>query len=98
MKKTTDMLNIFSLILCIVIILVILFGSRKKKYIEKFETTTVPLTDFQKQILEGVKSGNIDTNTIEQYVKENKFSKDDLNAIIRYIVDNMDKPQQTASK
>lgn len=90
MKNINNTINILSLILCVVIIIVLLFGSRQIKFFEKFESVA-PLTSFQQEILEGVKKGNVDTNMIEQYIKENKFTKEDLDTIINYIVKNMDK-------
>ncbi len=90
MKNINDKLNILSLVLCIVIIIVLLFGCRKINYFENFETS-IPLTKFQQEILEGVKNGKIDSNMIEQYIKENKFTKEDLDKIITYIVNNMEK-------
>lgn len=93
MKNTNDVLNIISLFLCVIITVALLFGCKRVTFFERFETSA-PLTAFQQQVLEGVKKGNIDTNMIEQYIKENKFTKEDLDTIITYIVNNMDKTKK----
>lgn len=82
-------LNIISLILCIIITILLLTGCNKK-YLERFENSDIKkkantLTPFQKQIVDEVKAGNIDNQTIAKYIQDKKFTKKDLEVILNHL-------------
>lgn len=91
-SKYVHYINIASAILAILIIIVLFFGCNKKR--ENFENPT-SLTDFQKQVIDDVKKGKIDNKTITGYIKDGKFTKDDLNDIIKHLAKESDKPAES---
>ena len=87
MKYTNTYLDIFNIVLCVIIIGFIIFGTNKK-CLERFENIDDKppvLSEYQKEILEGVQRGIIDNPTISKIIKEGQFKKDDLDNIIRYL-------------
>ena len=90
--KYVNYINIASAILAILIVFILFFGCNKKH--ENFENPTT-LSDFQKQIIDDVKKGKIDNKTITGYIKEGKFTKNDLNDIIKHLAEESDKPTKT---
>lgn len=91
MKDTQKYLNIFSLLLCIVIVVLLLVGCSKKNRFERFENKKkeVTIEKFQNSILEGVASGTINSNMIKRYIEEKKISKEDIDAIITKIASSV---------
>lgn len=78
-------LNMFSLFLCLVIVILLIFGCSYKR-VEHFNNTKKKnIEEFQNSIIEGVMNGKIDKKKITEYIKENKLSKQDLNGIIETI-------------
>jgi hypothetical protein len=99
MKYTNTYLDIFNIVLSVIIIGFIIFGTNKK-CLERFENIDdkLPnLSEYQKEILEGVQRGIIDNPTISKIIKEGKFKKEDLDNIIRYLAhsDNITKTAST---
>ena len=90
-SKYIKYINIASVILAILIVFVLFFGCNKRR--ENFENPTT-LSDFQKQVIDDVKKGKIDNKTITGYIKEGKFTKDDLNDIIKHLAEESDKPEK----
>ena len=91
-SKYVHYINIASVILVILIVIILFFGCNKKR--ENFENPT-SLSDFQKQVIDDVKKGKIDNKTITGYIKDGKFTKDDLNDIIKYLAEESDKPAKS---
>lgn len=91
MKDTQKYLNIFSLLLCIVIVILLLVGCSKKNTFERFENKKkeVTIEKFQNSILEGVANGKINSNMIKRYIEEKKISKEDIDAIITKIASSI---------
>jgi hypothetical protein len=89
MKYTNTYLDIFNIVLCVIIIGFIIFGTNKKCF-ERFENIEdkLVLSDYQKEILEGVQRGIIDNPTIQKIIKEGEFKKEDLDNIIKYLALN----------
>ena len=74
-------LDLLSLLLVIIITVMLIWGCNKSK-VERFENK---LTDFQSQIVDDIKKGNINNDTIKKYLSENKLKKEDIDAIIKFL-------------
>jgi len=74
----------FSLMLCAVIISVLLAGCSKTK-VENFQNDKKKIEKFQNNIIEGVMSGVIDKNKIQEFINNGNLSKKDLDEIINKI-------------
>jgi hypothetical protein len=57
---------------------------------EGFETEK-ELSDFHKQIVDDISSGKIDNVTISNFIKDGKVTKDDLDVIIKHLVNKDNK-------
>jgi hypothetical protein len=90
MKRNTY--YIAATVLLLIVLAFVYYGYTWNKTREGFETeTSKELSDFHKQIVEDITSGKIDNVTISNYIKDGKVSKDDLDVIIKHLVnkDNM---------
>lgn len=77
------------MILCVIITILLLTGCNKK-YLERFENPSqssqeIHLSPLLQEIVDDVKSGKIDNKTITKYIRENKFTKNDLELVIAYL-------------
>jgi len=82
-------LDIMSLILCVIITILLLIGCNKR-YLERFENEAESsldtyLSPFLKEIVDDLKAGKIDNKTITKYIRENKFTKKDLEKVLAYL-------------
>lgn len=77
-------LDLLSLLLVIIITIMLIWGCNKSnvRKVERFENK---LTDFQSQIVDDIKKGNINNDTIKKYLSENKLKKEDIDAIIKFL-------------
>ena len=82
--KIAEFINVLSGILFFIIIVMIVFGCQVNVQ-EQFQNKK---ENFQNEIIDQVKGGKIDIKMIEQYIKEKKLSKDDLDAIIKAVNEN----------
>jgi hypothetical protein len=82
LQQLIKYIDIISIILIILILILIFFGCFKFQRIEGFDNE---LTDYQKQIIQGVKGGNIDSTLITKYIQEDKIKMEDLNKIIQHL-------------
>jgi putative sterol carrier protein len=83
--KIAEFMNVLSGILFFIIIVMIVFGCQVNVQ-EQFQNKK---ENFQNEIIDQVKGGKIDIKMIEQYIKEKKLSKDDLDAIIKAVNENV---------
>jgi hypothetical protein len=83
--KIAEFINVLSGILFFIIIVMIVFGCQVNVQ-EQFQNKK---ENFQNEIIDQVKVGKIDIKMIEQYIKEKKLSKDDLDAIIKAVNENV---------
>jgi uncharacterized membrane protein len=91
-------LNIISIVLLFIILFIILFGCRGKRYRERFtnnnekeekEQSKKPtLSPFENNILEKLSNGSLSTEAFTNLIKEEKFTKDNLNNVINYVEHN----------
>jgi hypothetical protein len=82
LQKLVKYVDMMSMILIVIILILIFFGCFRFKWVEKFENE---LTDYQKQIIDGVKGGNIDSKLITSYIQEDKLKMEDLDKIIQHL-------------
>lgn len=75
-------LNTLSIVVCLIILFNVTYGSCKKVYTESF---TNNLNVFQSQLVKDVKQGKIDNSLIQQFIKENKISKKDVDNIVSFV-------------
>lgn len=68
-------------IIFLLIIFITLFGC-KFQFQENYENKP---NNVQSEIIDQVKTGKIDVHMIEQYIKEKKLNKEDLDTIIRAV-------------
>ena len=85
LQNIVKILDILCGVLVIIILIIIFFGCFKKNSFERFENT---LNEHQKQIIEGVKGGKIDSELISKYIKEDKLKKEDLDTVVSYLLEN----------
>lgn len=85
--KVEKIINAGSLILVLLIIYLVIFGCNKAlRTYENFENKkSSKLTEFQAEILDKIKKGVVDTKYISQMIRDNKFSKEDLDKIISHV-------------
>ena len=83
MKAIKMYLDIFNVILCIIIIGLVIFGS-KKKCTEGFENT-IQLSSHQQNFLQGVQTGILDNAAIQGMIREGGIQKDDIQRIIDFL-------------
>jgi len=80
------LLLIISLILSILILISVLYGCKYTNYkIEKFENNDSMLDKFEKNLLDGIKNGKVNSDHINDMIKTNKFTKKNLDNMINYI-------------
>lgn len=86
-KLTTiaEYLNILSAIIFFIIVVLTVFGCNYSSYSEGFTNKKEKKENFQNEIIDQVKGGKIDVQLIEKYIKENKLTKEDLDAIIKAV-------------
>ena len=89
LKTYLDILNV---ILCVIIIGFVLFGSNKK-CLERFDNLP-ELTEQQKNFLLGVQNGIIDNAVIQTMIRDGGVQKEDIQRIINYLA----KQPQTSAK
>ena len=82
LTKIAEYINILSAIIFFVIVVLSVFGCKLNRQ-EGFENNK--RENFQNEIVDQVKSGKIDVQLIEQYIKEKKLTKEDLDAIIKAV-------------
>lgn len=81
LTKIAEYLNAVSAILFFIIVILTVFGcnlSSREGFQNKRE-------NFQNEIIDQVKGGKIDVQLIEQYIKEKKLTKEDLDVIIKAV-------------
>jgi len=92
-------LNIISIVLLFIILFIILFGCKGRGYRERFtnnnneteetkETKKPILSPFENNILEKLSNGSLSTEAFTNLIKEEKFTKDNLNNVINYVEHN----------
>jgi len=84
MKQNSYYIALYVLLILLAIVLTYYIYTRYYTR-EGFETQK-ELSDFHKQIVDDISSGKIDNVTISNYIKEGKVSKDDLDVIIKHLV------------
>lgn len=84
MKQNSYYIALYVLLILLAIVLTYYIYTRYYTR-EGFETQN-ELSDFHKQIVDDISSGKIDNVTISNYIKEGKVSKDDLDVIIKHLV------------
>lgn len=76
-------MNTISVLICLMILFNITYGSCRKEYTEQF--TDGEMGAFQSQLLADVKTGKIDNAMIKNFIKEKKITKEDLDSIITFV-------------
>lgn len=76
-------INTISVLICLMILFNITYGSCRKEYTEQF--TDGEMGAFQSQLLADVKTGKIDNAMIKNFIKEKKITKEDLDGIITFV-------------
>jgi prolipoprotein diacylglyceryltransferase len=89
MKQNSYYIAIYALLIISAIVLTYYVYTRHYTR-EGFETEK-ELSDFHKQIVDDITSGKIDNVTISNYIKDGKVTKDDLDVIIKHLVNKGDK-------
>jgi hypothetical protein len=89
MKGIKMYLDIFNVILCIIIMGLVIFGSNKKCK-EGFENV-IQLSSHQQNFLQGVQSGILDNASIQSMIREGGIQKDDVQRIIDFLASQQTK-------
>jgi hypothetical protein len=90
------LIMIVCLVLALAIFVSVAFGCAFRKRREGFENkeektnanTSVSsngLSKFENKLLEGLSGGNISTETIEKYIKDGSFTKENLSNMIKHV-------------
>lgn len=92
MANNLDNILLFvSLFLALAIFVSVAFGCafRKNSMFESFANKKKGsgngLSKFENQLLEGISSGKIGAEKIEQFIKSEKFTKDNLSNMIKHV-------------
>jgi len=89
MKQNSYYIAIYALLIFSAIVLSYYIYTRHYTR-EGFETEK-ELSDFHKQIVDDISSGKIDNVTISNFIKDGKVTKDDLDVIIKHLVNKDNK-------
>jgi len=92
MANYDTILNITSIVLLLLILFIILFGCRSKRYREQFtdkndkkEDDKPTLSAFENKVLEQLSNGELTTEAFTDLIKKEKFTQDNLNNVINYV-------------
>jgi len=92
MANYDTILNITSIVLLLLILFIIIFGCRNKKYREQFtdkndkkEDDKPTLSAFENKVLEQLSNGELTTEAFTDLIKKEKFTQDNLNNVINYV-------------
>jgi len=92
MANYDTILNITSIVLLLLILFIILFGCRNKRYREQFtdkndkkEDDKPTLSAFENKVLQQLSNGELTTEAFTDLIKKEKFTQDNLNNVINYV-------------
>jgi uncharacterized membrane protein len=92
MANYDTILNITSIVLLLLILFIILFGCKNKRYREQFtdkndkkEDDKPTLSAFENKVLEQLSNGELTTEAFTDLIKKEKFTQDNLNNVINYV-------------